>query len=255
MVGESIGSSKGEGPMVPASEAGVMMTGGAPNDERWYSDPYVPAAENSDAAYLSSKGPCEDSTMVKSANVGREKRSGPLSSLSAAADFVDGPGVSARGRDEPVGPVADASYSRMVAEAAFGPPSQRQVEEPVAGLSAILLRRLCISGVQLSECKLVLLCDNALLRAEARRRTRKRYQAPRMARMTNSPPRPTPRPMLMPPELPPPCREVGMFVVVADEVEGGSMGVAVVLRNAVGGMAEFILENHAGPPGTSSRYA
>lgn len=34
-VGESIGSSKGEGPMVPASEAGVMMTGGGPIDERW----------------------------------------------------------------------------------------------------------------------------------------------------------------------------------------------------------------------------
>lgn len=46
-----------------------------------------------------------------------------------------------------------------------------------------------------------------------------------------------------------------MFVVVADEVEGGSIGLAVVLRNAVGGMAGFMLENHAGPPGVSSRYA
>jgi hypothetical protein len=40
-----------------------------------------------------------------------------------SSDRLFGPGVSARGRDEPVGPVADASYSRMVAEAAFGPPS------------------------------------------------------------------------------------------------------------------------------------
>lgn len=163
--------------------------------------------------------------------------------------------MSARGRDEPPTIVADPLYSRMVAEAAFGPPSHRQVEELVAGLSAILLRRLCISGVQLSECKLVLLCDDALLRAEARRRTRKRYQAARMARTTNSPPRPTPRPMLMPPESPPPCSEVGMLVVVADEVEGGSMGLAVVLRNAVGGMAGFMSENHADPPTVSARHA
>lgn len=184
------------------------------------------------------------------------ERLGPLSSLRAAADFVGAPGVSARGRDEPPAIVADPSYSRMVAEAAFGPPSQRQVEEAVAGLSTILLRRLCISGVQLSECKLVLLCDDALLRAEARRRTRKRYQTARTARTTNRPPRPTPRPMLTPPgPPPPPCREVGIFVVVADEVEGGSMGVAVVLRNAVGGTAGFISEYQLGPPGVSSRYA
>jgi hypothetical protein len=35
----------------------------------------------------------------------------------------------------------------------------------------------------------------------------------------------------MPPELPPPCSEVGMFVVVADEVEGPEM---------VTGMADYV---------------
>lgn len=33
------------------------------------------------------------------------------------------------------------------------------------------------------------------------------------------------------------------------------MGVAVVLRNAVGGTAGFISEYQLGPPGVSSRYA